>query len=84
MVNTPVNTPSPAPAPTVALPIIIFSPYEKTLDMNDKDSVKLFKKGSEKLPSKFTGEAKDFASSLTTSPLALQSAIGIRRSSLSL
>ena len=39
---------------------IIFSPYEKTLDMNDKDSVKLFEKGSEKLPSKFTGEAKDF------------------------
>jgi hypothetical protein len=28
--------------------------------MNDKDCVKLFEKGGEKLPSKFTGEAKDF------------------------
>ena len=48
MVNTP---PSTATTTTVAPPAtIIFSPYEKTLDMNDKDSVKLFEKGSEKLP----------------------------------
>jgi hypothetical protein len=62
--NPPVPAPTPAPAPapsSASAPVtIIFSPYEKTLDMNDKDSVKLFEKGSEKLPSKFTGEAKDF------------------------
>jgi hypothetical protein len=69
MVNTPpVNTPSPAPAPAVALPIIIFSPYEKTLDMNGKDSVNPNSPEKERIS----------ASSLTTSPLALHSAIGLR------
>jgi hypothetical protein len=35
------------------------SPYGKDLDINDKDSVKLYEKGSEKLSTKFTGEVKD-------------------------
>jgi hypothetical protein len=39
---------------------IIFSPYEKELNMSDKDSIKLYEKGSEKLPTKFSGETKDF------------------------
>jgi hypothetical protein len=39
---------------------IIFSPYKKELNMSDKDSVKLYEKGSEQLPTKFTGEVKDF------------------------
>jgi hypothetical protein len=39
---------------------IIFSPYEKELDMSDKYLVKLNEKGSEKIPTKFTGEVKNF------------------------
>jgi hypothetical protein len=39
---------------------IIFSPYELKLDMSDKVGSKLFKEGAEKLPTKFTGEVKDF------------------------
>jgi hypothetical protein len=35
-------------------PSIIFSPYKNELDMKDKDSAKLFEKGSNKLPTKFS------------------------------
>jgi hypothetical protein len=39
---------------------IIFSPYEKELNMSDNDSVKLYKKGNEKVPTKFSGETNGF------------------------
>jgi hypothetical protein len=42
------------------MPTIIISPYEQELDMSDKNGAKLYEKGAEKLPSKFTGEVKDF------------------------
>jgi hypothetical protein len=38
----------------------MFSPYEKELDMSNKDSVKLYKEGAEQLPTKFSGETEDF------------------------
>jgi hypothetical protein len=40
--------------------IVILRPYEMDLDLSDKTGVKLFKDGAEKLPTKFSGEVKDF------------------------
>jgi hypothetical protein len=38
----------------------ILSPYDKALDRSDKDYVMLYGKGSKKLPTRLTGEVKDF------------------------